>query len=152
MTPRNMADRPRLALYPTDVGIWGEKMEKWSSDCAAHITNRATFPCYPNIWNELLVTFLTRGHTHKLRSFKVELGKTPRELGFTVCCLQGDELTVSKHFFSYCPGADKSLAHTAKETSSELCQGRARFQQHRDESCHEVFFFPLQGFFPSWSG
>jgi len=30
------------------------------------------------------------------------------------------------------------------ETSSEACQGRARFQQHRDASCHKVFFF-LQG-------
>ena len=30
-----------------------------------------------------------------------------------------------------------------KETSSEACQGRARFQQHRDASCHQVF--SLQG-------
>ena len=28
-----------------------------------------------------------------------------------------------------------------KETSSEACQGRAQFQQHRDASCHQVFFF-----------
>jgi len=27
-----------------------------------------------------------------------------------------------------------------KETSSESCQGRAPFQQHRDASCHQVFF------------
>jgi len=27
---------------------------------------------------------------------------------------------------------------TRKETSSEACQGRARFQQHRDASCHQV--------------
>jgi len=26
-----------------------------------------------------------------------------------------------------------------KETSSEVCQGRARFQQHRDASCYQVF-------------
>ena len=32
-----------------------------------------------------------------------------------------------------------------KETSSEACQERARFQQHRDASCHQVFFPPLQG-------
>jgi len=32
-----------------------------------------------------------------------------------------------------------------KETSSESCQGRARFQQHRDASCHRGFFFFLQG-------
>ena len=31
-----------------------------------------------------------------------------------------------------------------KETVSEAWQGRARFQQHRDSSCHKVFFF-LQG-------
>ena len=29
---------------------------------------------------------------------------------------------------------------TRKETSSEACQGRAPFQQHRDASCHQVFF------------
>ena len=63
-------------------------------------------------------------------------------------------------------GAGKSLARPGRETSSEACQGRARFQQHRDASCHQVFFFPAsQGaegnsrhsdrnisFFPSWSG
>ena len=32
-----------------------------------------------------------------------------------------------------------------KERSSEACQGRARFQQHRDASCHQVLFFFLQG-------
>ena len=40
-------------------------------------------------------------------------------------------------------GADKSLAQTRKAKSSEACQGRARFQQHRDASCHQVF--SLQG-------
>jgi len=61
--------------------------------------------------------------------------------------------------------ADKSLAPTTKETSSEACQGRARFQQHRDASCHQVSFPARQGaegnsrhsdrnisLFPSWSG
>ena len=33
---------------------------------------------------------------------------------------------------------------TRKETSFEVCQGRARFQQHRDEIYHRVFF-SLQG-------
>jgi len=28
---------------------------------------------------------------------------------------------------------------TRKETSSEVCQGRARFRKHRDASCHQVF-------------
>ena len=37
-----------------------------------------------------------------------------------------------------------SLAPTRKETSSEACQGRARFQQHQDASCHQGFIF-LQG-------
>jgi len=41
-------------------------------------------------------------------------------------------------------GADKPLAWTRKETSSEACHGRKRFQQHRDASCHQVSFF-LQG-------
>jgi len=52
-----------------------------------------------------------------------------------------------------------------QETSSEACQGRARFQQHRDASCHYVDFPTRQGaegnsrhsdknisLFPSWSG
>ena len=27
------------------------------------------------------------------------------------------------------------------EINSEVRQGRARFQQHRDASCHQVFYF-----------
>ena len=46
-------------------------------------------------------------------------------------------------------GADKSLARPGrKETRSEAFQGRARFQQHRDASCHQVVFFFLQGKVP----
>ena len=41
------------------------------------------------------------------------------------------------------PGCWQVLSPTRKETSSEACQGRARFQQHRDASCHQVSF--LQG-------
>ena len=36
--------------------------------------------------------------------------------------------------------SDKSLAPNRKETSLEGCQGRGWFQQHRDASCHQVFF------------
>jgi len=62
-------------------------------------------------------------------------------------------------------GADKSLARPGRETNSEACQGGARFQQHRDASCHQVVFPVRQGaegnsghsernisLFPSWSG
>ena len=42
-------------------------------------------------------------------------------------------------------GADKSLARPGRKKSSEACQGRARFQQHRDASCHQVSFFSPQG-------
>jgi len=66
-------------------------------------------------------------------------------------------------FTSY-RGADKSLARQG--TSSEACQGRARFQQHLDASCQQVSFFPARQaaegnsrhsdrnirLFPSWSG
>ena len=31
------------------------------------------------------------------------------------------------------------------ETGLEACQGRARFQQHRDASCHQVSFPARQG-------
>ena len=41
-------------------------------------------------------------------------------------------------------GADKSLAPTRKETRLEACQGRARFQQHRDARRHQVFLFPAR--------
>ena len=40
------------------------------------------------------------------------------------------------------PGCWQVLSPTRKETSSEACQGRVRFQQHRDASCHQVFFPP----------
>jgi len=36
------------------------------------------------------------------------------------------------------PGCWNVLSPTRKETSSEACQGRARFQQHRDASCYQV--------------
>jgi hypothetical protein len=42
-----------------------------------------------------------------------------------------------QRYISWCP--------TRKETSSEACQGRARFQQHRDASCHQVSFPARQG-------
>jgi len=62
--------------------------------------------------------------------------------------------------------AHKSFSLTRKETSSEACQRRARFQQYRDASCRQVFFTAAwQGaegnsrhsdrnvsLFPFWSG
>jgi len=42
-------------------------------------------------------------------------------------------------------GADKSLALRGGETSSEACQGHARFKQNRDASCHQVSFLARQG-------
>jgi len=53
-------------------------------------------------------------------------------------------LPTHKYFKPFYRDADKSLALTRKETSSEACQGRARFQQHRDASCHQGFFFPAR--------
>ena len=58
------------------------------------------------------------------------------------------------------------LSPTRKETSSEAYQRCPRFQQHRDASCHQGFFFPARqgaegnsrhfdrniSLFPSWSG
>ena len=62
-------------------------------------------------------------------------------------------------------GADKSLAPNRKETSTESCQGRARFEQNREANCREVSFLVKQdtegnsrhyerhiSLFPSWSG
>jgi len=46
-------------------------------------------------------------------------------------------------FIFHFPGCWQVLSLTRKETSSETCQGRARFRQHRDASYHQVFF--LQG-------
>jgi len=63
------------------------------------------------------------------------------------------------------PGCWKVLTPTRTETGSEASQGRARFQQHRDASCHQVYFPARQGaegnsrhsdrnisLFPSWLG
>jgi len=65
----------------------------------------------------------------------------------------------------YIPGCWWVLSPTRKETSSETWQGRARFQQNWDASCHQVSFPARQGaegnsrhsdrnisLFPSWSG
>ena len=38
-------------------------------------------------------------------------------------------------------GADKSLARPGRKQARKHVKGRARFQQHRDASCHQVFFF-----------
>ena len=39
-------------------------------------------------------------------------------------------------------GADKSLARPGRKQARKPRQGRARFQQHRDASCYQVFFSP----------
>jgi len=62
-------------------------------------------------------------------------------------------------------GCWEVLSPARKETSSEACQRRGRFQQHRDATCHQVLFLARQGadgdsrhsdrnitLFPSWSG
>ena len=54
--------------------------------------------------------------------------------------------TVVTKELRHVPGCWQVLSPTRKETSSEACQGRARFQQHQDASCHQVFF--LQGKLP----
>jgi len=51
---------------------------------------------------------------------------------------------VIKFFFSCKSRSRRKFTPFWQETSSEACQGRARFQQHRDASCHQVLFF-LQG-------
>ena len=61
--------------------------------------------------------------------------------------------------------ADKSLARPGRKQARKHVRRRARFQQHRDASCHQVFFPARQGvedhsrhsgrnisLFPSWSG
>jgi len=43
-----------------------------------------------------------------------------------------------------CTGCWYVLSQTRNKISSEACQGPARFQQHRDASCHQDFFFPAR--------
>jgi len=43
------------------------------------------------------------------------------------------------------PGCRQVLSPTRKETSSEACHERARFQQHRTRAAIKFFFFFLQG-------
>ena len=38
-------------------------------------------------------------------------------------------------------GADKSLDRRGRKQARKHVRRRARFQQHRDASCHQVFFF-----------
>ena len=52
--------------------------------------------------------------------------------------------STNEDFDAFNRGADKALARPGRETSSEACQGRARFQQHRDASCHQVSFPPAR--------
>ena len=59
-----------------------------------------------------------------------------------ICSLSS--YTVFFHIFSY-RGADKSLARPGRKQARKHVRRRARFQQHRDASCHKVFFFFLQG-------
>jgi len=61
--------------------------------------------------------------------------------------------------------SDKSLARPGRKQPQKHVRRRARFQQHRDASCHQVAFPARQGtegnsrhsyrnitLFPSWSG
>ena len=49
------------------------------------------------------------------------------------------------HIYIYIAGCWWVLSPIRKETSPEACQGRARFQQNRDQSCHQVSFPARQG-------
>jgi len=42
------------------------------------------------------------------------------------------------------PGCWQVPSPTRRETSSEECQGRARFQYHQDTSCHEICFLQVK--------
>ena len=42
-------------------------------------------------------------------------------------------------------GADKSFARPGRKQARKHVKRHARFQQHRDASCHQGFFFFLQG-------
>ena len=44
----------------------------------------------------------------------------------------------------YYHGADKSLARPGRKQAWKHIRRRARFQQHRDASCHQGFFFPVR--------
>ena len=63
-------------------------------------------------------------------------------------------LVDSTVFISLGETCKRAFSPTEKETSTEACQGRARFQQHRDASCHQGSFPTRQGgrrkFTPFW--
>ena len=51
-----------------------------------------------------------------------------------------DVETASNHVQAQYPGgADKSLARPGRKQARKHLRRRARFQQHRDASCHQVF-------------
>ena len=65
-----------------------------------------------------------------------------------MCCLQYELSNIMPSLLSLCSilyrGADKSLARPGRRQARKHVKGRARFQQHRDASCHQAFFSPLQ--------
>ena len=75
------------------------------------------------------------------------------------------ELKVNQASIFLYQGADKSLARPGRKQARKQLRLRARFEQHRDETCHQVFLPARQGakgnphysdinisLFPSWSG
>ena len=87
------------------------------------------------------------------------------QLVFVFRAFTNDPIYITAHETkSQHPGCWEVLIPTTKETSSEACQRRGRFQ-HRDASCHQVLFPARQGaernwrhsdrnitVFPTWSG
>jgi len=99
-----------------------------------------------------------------------------------LCCSEVQIQRLSRYYFQssdgQCPvvtpthnltlhcyrGADKSLTRPGRKQARKHVRRRARFQRHRDASCHQVFFSPSRegaegnsrhsyrniNFFPSW--
>ena len=56
-----------------------------------------------------------------------------------VCTGLAVHRVTSFHLWQHLPRCWYVLSPKRKRTISEACLGRARFQQHRDASCHQVF-------------
>ena len=110
----------RFMICKTDSKIW----------------KNATSESQSKHFSLMFVNYIFFCHLFSLISLSLSLPKVLFSLYFVT-------VIYFKHYPSY--GIDltvcwKVLSSTRKEKSSEACQGRARFQQHRDASCHQVSF------------
>ena len=105
----------------------------------------------------LLAANLQDSRLHCVRTHMNERRLNTPFFCLTTCCMKWIWRVYIYIYIYICiyTGVLISASPTRKETSSEACQGRTRFQQHGDASRHQVFFSPCKArrrrkFTPFW--